>query len=67
MTPRHTSRRPASGRRHTARALDVTVSAALSLVLLGGAATAAHADEASPGTATVTAHTATSSPVTPSV
>ena len=67
MTPRHTSRRPTSGRPHTARALDLTVSAALSLVLLGGAATAAHADEASPGTATVTAHTATPSPVTPSV
>ncbi|MCJ1672123.1 MULTISPECIES: hypothetical protein [unclassified Rathayibacter] len=42
----------------------MTVSAALSLVLLGGAATAAHADEPSPGTATVTAHTATPSPAT---
>ncbi|TCM26899.1 hypothetical protein EDF43_107251 [Rathayibacter sp. PhB179] len=62
MTPRHSSPRSTSGRRHTARALDVTVSAALSLVLLGGAATAAHADGASPGTATVTAHTATPSP-----
>ncbi|MCJ1701204.1 hypothetical protein MT356_15945 [Rathayibacter festucae] len=66
MTPRHTSRRPTSGRRHTARALDLTVSAALSLVLLGGAATAAHADEASPAAPqSVTALSAPSPAATP--